>query len=140
MIGNSTSAHIKTCVPALKLVGGAADFQVASEAKPTVTPACFVILLEDYPGPSNTTSLIQRVEVSVGIVLVVRNVTDNKGAAALQDLEVLRSAVKQVLLGWEPDQGYDPYERGPGRLMAFRDGHMWWMDIYKTAYFDRSVL
>lgn len=139
MIDN-TATRVRTEVPALKLVGGAADFQTASENKPTVTPACFVIPLEDYPGPSNTTSLTQRVEASVGIVLVVRNVTDNKGDAARQDLEVLRGTVKGKLLGWEPAEGCDPYERGPGRLMAFKDGHMWWLDIYKTAYFDRSVL
>jgi hypothetical protein len=30
---------------------------------------------------------------------------------------------------WVPDLG---------RLLAFRDGHMWWQDVFRTAYFDRS--
>ncbi len=132
--------RLDTEVAALKLVGGAADFQNAAESNPKVTPAAFVIPLEDMPTASETTALVQRVFVTIGVVLVVRNVTDAKGVAAKQDLEALRVAVKEKLLGWEPAEGCDPLERGPGRLLAFRDGHMWWQDIYKTAYFDRSVL
>lgn len=137
---NNVVSRLDTDVPALKLVGRAADFQKAADSNPTVTPAAFVLSLEEIPGPVETTAMIQRVEVLIGVVLVVRNVSDAKGAAASQDLEALRTAVNEKLMGWVPAEGFDPLERGPGRLLAFRDGHMWWQNIYKTAFFDRSVL
>ena len=125
----------------LKLVGAAAEFQVAAESKPAATPAVYVIPLDEAPQPNSMDNIvIQRVVSSVGIVLVVRNVSDAKGQAAGSDMTELRKAVKALLLGWQPLAGHDPLERGPGQLLAFRDGHMWWQDIYNTAYYDRSEL
>jgi len=128
-------------VAALKLVGGAVEFQNAAETNPTATPAAYVIPLEENPGPGAAVSIvIQRIAASVGVILVVRNVSDPKGAAAQGDMESLRAAVKAQLLGWQPTDAYDPLERGRSGLLAFRDGHMWWQDVYTTAYYDRSVL
>lgn len=128
-------------VPALKLVGGAADLQAAVENSPTVTPCAFVIPLEENPGANALGNFVaQRVAVAVGVVLVVRNLSDSKGAAATVDMEVLRKATKAVLLGFSPGSEYDPLERGQSALLVFKDGHMWWQDIYITAYYDRSVL
>lgn len=137
---DSTIERIKAGVPALKLVGGAADFQTAADTAPKAAPAAFVMPLEEIPGPCETTALVQHVQASIGVVTVVRNVSDDKGVAARQDLDLLRGSEKELLLGWVPADGCDPFERGPGRLMAFKNGYMWWMDIYKTAYYDRSVL
>ena len=133
--------YLQTAVPALKLVGAAAQFQAAVESNPKATPAAFVISLGDDPGPSvMADQVIQRVATPLGIVLVVRNLSDTKGVAAGQDMEALRAAVKAALLGWQPAAEYDPLQRGRGTLLAFKDGHMWWQDIYLTATYDRSVL
>ena len=125
----------------LKLVGGSVAFQAAAEANPTATPAAFVIPINENPAPGAAVSIvIQRVEVGVGVVLVVNNASDHQGAAAGVDMVTLTKAVRAVLLGWQPTGDLDPIERGPGALLAFRDGHMWWQDIYTSAYYDRSVL
>ena len=125
----------------LKLVDGAGAFQAAVESNPTATPAAYVVMLEENPAPSVSEALvIQEVSANIGVILVVRNVTDARGAAAQTDMETLRQAVKALLLGWAPAAGVCPLERGPGRLLAFRDGHMWWQDIYKTVFYDRSAL
>jgi len=138
---DATIARLRAEVPALKLVGGAADFQTAVERNPTVTPAAFVFPLEESPGENQMGNVvIQRVVAGVGIAFVVKNVSDVTGDAARQDLIELRQAVKERLLGWSPAAGHDPYERGNSGLLAFRDGHMWWQDVYRTAYFDRSIL
>ena len=134
-------ARIAATVPMLKLVGEAADFQSAVETNPTLTPACFVYLLEEKPEPCATGNLlIQRVHAGVGVVLVVKNLKDNKGVAARGDMETLRKLVKAALFGWQPTTGLDPLERGNGFLLAFRDGHMWWQDSFLTQYYDRSEL
>jgi hypothetical protein len=133
--------RLRDTVPALKLVGGAADFQNAAESKPKVTPAAFVIPLEEMPSPNSMGNVvIQRVAARIGVVWVVRNVSDTKGVQAKDDLDVLRKAGKDALLGWSPSGGFAPFERGPSALLAFRDGHMWWQDIYQTSFYDRSVL
>jgi hypothetical protein len=134
-------AQLQASVPLLKLVGGAAQFQNAAESLPKVTPAAFIIPLEENPSGSAMGDLvIQRVAVTLGVILAVRNVTDTKGVAARQGMEALRAAVKAVLLGWQPTADYDPLERGRSGLLAFKDMHMWWQDIYTTSYIDRSVL
>lgn len=134
-------ARIKATVPAIKLVGEAADFQTAAEKNPNVTPACFVIALEESPAPNAYGNLMQQqVRAAVGIVIVVRNVGDISGGAARLTMESLRKQLKDQLFGWTPAAGLDPLERGNSNLLAFRDGHMWWQDVYLTEYYDRSVL
>lgn len=124
----------------LKLVAGAAAFQAAAESHPTALPAAFVFTLEEAAGESPVApDVIQRVTASIGVVLVVRNVGDSRGSASGQDMETLRAAVKAQLLGWAPATGHDPLTRSRSHLLAFRDGHMYWQDIYTTSHFDRSV-
>lgn len=133
-------ARLEANVPLLKHVGGAAQFQNAAESLPKGTPAAFVIPLEENPGNSAMGDLvIQRVSVTLGVILVVRNVSDPKGVAARQDMEALRAAVKTALLGWQTTPDYDPLARGRSGLLAFKDMHMWWQDIYLTSYIDRSA-
>lgn len=126
----------------LRLVGGAAEFQAAADGNPPAFPAAYVVLLNEAPGEGSVSGLvIQRVGVTVGLCLAVRNVADAKGGAASQDMQALRAAIKASLLGWAPQEGCDPLERGPGQLLAFRPGGvMWWQDIYTSSYFDRSEL
>lgn len=127
-------ARLRDQVGTLSLISGAADFQKAAEANPTATPAAYVLLLTERGGPPATFSRTeQRVDAEIGIVLVTRNLADTKGAAAGTDMATLRAAVRTALLGWE-DAGRDPMEYGAGGLLAFRDGHMWWQDSYRTRY------
>lgn len=127
-------------MPALKLVGEAPDFQTAVENRPPVTPAVYVMVLGEKPGPVATDVMIQKVQVAVGVVFVVRNLADNKGVAARTDLEALRRVVRDELYGWCAALDLAPFERGEGHLLAFKDGHMWWQDIFITSYHDRSKL
>lgn len=134
-------ARIKNTVPDIKFVGGAAEFQTAADNAPKVTPAVFVIQLEETPSPSADANIvIQRVHAVVGIILVVRNVSDNTGAAALASTEALRKAIKDQVFGWQAKPELDPFERAGSHLLAFRDGHAWWQDAYSTIYYDRSKL
>lgn len=123
----------------VKLIGGAAAFQQAAEKNPAATPACFAFLADENPLPGKFSGTdIQRVDVVMPVVLVVRNVADATGEAAASDLQPLRDAVKTLLLGWVPLENWQPFQRGRGHLMAFRDGHMWWQDIYTSTYFERK--
>ena len=125
----------------LALVSGAASFQKAVESNPAAVPAVYVFTLDESAGTNPVAPDVhQRVGINIGVVLVVRNVADTKGAVATQDMDALRNAVKAVLMGWVPAAGYDALERGRSHLLAFRDGYMWWQDGYTTAFYDRSQL
>lgn len=131
--------RIRQGVPDLKLVGGSVQFTAAAERQPTAVPACFVLTHSELPGPPAAANLlIQRVRIDIGIVLVVRNVSDTTGQAAALDTEQLRQKVKDQLYGWMPAGAQEPLSRGPGQLLAFREGHVWWQDIYSTSYIDKA--
>lgn len=134
-------ARILATVPAIKFVGTAPDFQHAAESNPKITPACFVIPMGKVPRPSAMADVVvQRVTSTVGIVLVVRNLSDAKGVAAGGDMEALSRLVKNQVYGWQAQPELDPFELGNSHLLTFRDGHMWWQDQYLTSYLDRSML
>lgn len=119
----------------LKLVAGAAQFQAATDANPVATPAAFVIRVRDAGSGSPTYGRVrQMVAASVAIVLAVQNVADPKGEAAGDDIEELRAAVRNTLLGWAPVGEYKPLEFESGALVAFRGGHLWWQDIYRYQF------
>lgn len=135
-------ARIREKVPEIKFVGEVADFQSAAESNPIAVPALYVIELEESASPSKFSDVVvsQSVRATVGLVLVVRNLSDSKGAAARSDLRVLRQLVKAQVFGWQAGPEYDPFERGSSHLLAFRDGHVWWQDQYLTSFYDRSEL
>jgi hypothetical protein len=75
----------------------------------------------------------QRVPATVGVAICVRNVADAKGSGASLDLDTVRLAVRQSLLGWSPP-GCDPVQFDSGALLGFKSGYLWWQDIYRTTY------
>lgn len=135
-----TIDRLKAQVPMLKFVSGAASFQQASQSNPPAVPAAYVILFGEQAGPNRLADMqvMQQVKATVGICLVTRSVVDARGAEASNDMDELRKEVKSALFGWAPAEGKDPYERGAGGLLLFRDTHMWWKDDFVTAYIDRS--
>lgn len=134
-----TIAHLKatTGETGLKLIEGAAEFQkiVEQQKNPRATPAAYVIPVRETAQPSATYGRVrQQRKGGVTIVLVVKNVADARGEAAHGDMVDLRNLVDAQLLGWSPSEQHDPYQFGGGGLAAFKDGHMWWQDIYDTAF------
>lgn len=134
-----TAIHLRDTVGLLKLVGGSIEFEAAAASAPAVMPAAFLIPLGDDPRPSQGANFIrQQVRVSFGVVLAVKNVADAKGEAAQVDLDAtLRPAVQAALLGWSPTDA-EPLERGAGRLLGFKNGVLYWQDVYHTNTYARA--
>ena len=68
----------------------------------------------------------------VGVVFVIDNKRDGTGAAAFNDLEPLREAVRKQLLGWAPEGADAPFTAGAGQLIDMDGGRVWWGDDYLT--------
>ena len=135
---SSVIARLKT-VSALKLVSDAADFETAAGTKPMAVPAAYVLPLQEHPGANELgCAVAQMVTAAFGIALAITNVADAKGGRALLDLGALRKQVRLALLGWVPDEAQFPMEFGGGALLGFKNGVLWWQDIYVTQYLIKS--
>ncbi len=133
-------AHLKTNCPALRQIGGAAEFSALPDAGPQAVPAAFVVPLDEHAGRNQLdTGISQRVDVRFGVILAVRNLRDGLGAAANDDLEALRRAIKDALLGWRPAGADDVCTFGGGRVLQLANQVLWWQDDFLTAYYERKV-
>lgn len=136
-----TLAHLRAnqAVTGLALIDGTVALEAAMDAAPLAAPAAYLAPDAERLGPSPFSGDdIQRVDISIAAVFAVRNVADPRGEAALTDLQARRDAVKVLLLGWVPSNGYAPLSRGNGRLLAFRNQHIWWADIYTSTFYERK--
>ena len=92
----------------------------------------------DEPWRIGPQGAVQRVEATLGVLIVIPVKNDPGGAAAKKAarLEPLRDALRQVLLGWVPPIAGDPdpLMLMQGRIVGLRDGRLWWQEDYVTAY------
>lgn len=132
--------QLRVAVPALRLVGGAAAFERAADSL-TTFPAAFVLPAKEAADDSPFLSqAVEQLVSSVFVVLVaVRNLGDDEGAAAVESLEPVRTAVRLALLGWQPAEDAHGCEYVAGELLAFENGALWWQDTYRSAYLIRSA-
>lgn len=135
----SIAERIRDQCSLFKLVGGAAAFDRAREGLTTL-PAAFVLPAEEsaQPSPFMDGFVQQHVDVAFSVALAVRNLADATGAAALDELQPARDPLFDALLAWTP-AGCDQHcEFKSGRLLAFTNGVLWWVDVFATAIVIRS--
>lgn len=126
--------RIKAQCPGFKVVGGAAEFDIALQAAPAA-PACYVIPQREDAEPSPATAFIlQTVTVEFGIVYAVRNAKSSAGQEGIADLETLRASVRTALMGWQPITATKPITFAGATLLDFQPGLMWWQDGFTTAH------
>lgn len=128
------------CLPPLRLVDGAAEWAALQAAPPAARqPAAYVMPLGGVPGANGlVTGSRQRMAETVAVAIVTSNLRDAQGAAAVQDLEPIYRAVRDALVGFEPEPGYEPMLLGPARLLDVSDGVVVWQETFTTAYQHRS--
>lgn len=124
-------------VPRLRLVGGAADLATAAKTAPKAAPAAFVVATENAQAPAGATSgqLIQRVEVSIHVVLIVRNVAGQDiGAKARAEMDALITDVRAALIGWSPAGEIEPLSLRAARDEDYALGQLAVQEVYRTHY------
>lgn len=127
------------CGSSFALIEGAVALAAVSDAPPA-TPAAYVVPMREASGENErmTGGLLQRTELDIAVVIIVENVSDDRGAAAGQDLEPLKAAVRAALLGWMPASAEDVITHVSGELTASREGVVWWEEIFATAAYLES--
>lgn len=114
-------------------VGGSAQFKVLPEAANLVTPAAYVLPLDEQPADQQSKNGYQQtVREGFAVVLALSNRADERGQASASDLDTLRKALFKALLGFQPADDYD--------VIAFEGGQLLHLDRARLYYqFEFSV-
>lgn len=129
--------RLKETASRLRIVDGAADLDTARRTSPKTTPAAFLVTTESAQAPAGATSgqLIQRVEVSIHVVLFVRNVAGQDiGASARGEMDTLITDVRAALIGWSPSSDIEPISLRAARDEAYELGQLVVQEVYRTHY------
>lgn len=128
-----------SAAPLFRAIGGSVELDAAVQSAP-VTPSAWVMPLAERPAdPHLASAADQIVMLHFSVVICLANRRDATGSAAGQDLQALRLAVRDALLGWAPDQDTgDPCVYTGGRLLRFEDGRLWWADEFRVMTLIKS--
>ncbi|MDG3612309.1 hypothetical protein V1O62_32400, partial [Pseudomonas aeruginosa] len=98
--------RLTATVPALRLIGTAADFGAVKALRDYPTPAAYVLLAEESGEPRPTGNsggpARQRVGALFGVVLAVRSYRYDQLADAADDLQSILDQVRGAMVGWVP--------------------------------------
>ena len=129
--------RIRARVSGLVDVGGAAALNRAMDSNVAV-PAMYVLPLAERATPAGTLGQVRmKVALGFGVVLVLNNRRDNKGAAAMGDLLPFRKALRTALVGWvpEPENGEAVLFTDGRMLQMDAEGRLWWTDEFVVSYY-----
>lgn len=126
-----------------KEIAGAADLAAAQEAKSPAAPAAYVLLGTDQPSDPQGSSqrLVQTVTGRWGVIIAIRDYrASQRGAGESAELIDRITQVRQALLGWPHPNSNGTTTRlgGPGRVLQYAQGIVWWQDIYAGQYHIRT--
>lgn len=138
MLGTLVEERIAD-VAGLKLVEGAAGFAALRQGDkltlPRVTPAAYVVVLQEQPGPDlrdTGLSVAQDVMYHVAIITVVKFAGDTTGDKTNALSDQIRSGIKNKIFGWTPAGFDEAFARGPSVLFDFDAGAHWHQDEFFT--------
>lgn len=119
-------------------VAGAANLEAISDGRLTA-PGCYIYRTNAQAVPSAYDDQVsQLVTDRFGVVVVVRNVRDSRQGDSSDDAEQYCEALREILLGWQPDPYSAPIEYAGGTLVSLLNGFLIWQESYQTAVKWRS--
>lgn len=132
--------RLRAQVPALKLVAGGAEF-AALNAVPNLSPIAYVMPWVMSGGANNLAAggFRQRIEETAAVFILHRNLRDDRGEAAADDLDVVVRAVRDALIGWVPMTGWEQIETRSGRVFDMSDGVVAWQELFVSASLLRKI-
>ena len=134
-----TVTRLESQVPALRLVGTAADLRTALDSKPRAAPAAFVLKEERSAAPvgASNGALVQMCSVTVQVVLMLQNVRQSAtGEAARTQMDALIASVRAALLKWSPDNSrfFHGLSHLASRDESYGGGWLVAQEIFQTRY------
>lgn len=129
--------RLRSQVSTLRLVGNAADLHTAINAQPNAVPAAFVLRQErgDEPHGYSGGDLVQRVRVSIQVVLWVRNyAASSTGSGARKEMDALQQSVRKALVNWAPSNAFEDLSFEADRDESASGGSLIAQTIFRSTY------
>lgn len=121
---------------ALRQVEGAGEYALLAAPPPLARqPAAYVIPLADVGGANSLAAgpVRQRLVRGFGVIVLLGNLRDARGASAAAALANVQAAVRAALVGFQPTPDHDPIEFRRGQLIDVSEGALAWQDEFETA-------
>lgn len=125
----------------LTTVGTAAEFAALQDnlPQPHELPAAYVVPTSDVGGKrEDVTTFTQLIDVTVGVILIVPAQGDRRGAAALEDIETVKNAVRDALVGWRPATAFTDVVFVRGALGGFPKRVIIWISEFRAQVHVRK--
>ncbi len=131
--------RLKSQLTGFKAIGSAADLEAIGHGVIPI-PSCYLVPMSESAEDNDLLGgYEQRLSVGFSVILATSNRRDAVGAAALADLEALRSMIRVALVGWPPEPALgEPVRYLSGSLLRFDDGLLWWADEFRVTSYLRS--
>lgn len=116
----------------------AGDVAALADVKdaPLACPAVYVFESGDQSSENQRVEkVLQLTVVTIGVVIVTKNVSTINNAAARAEITQLRKYCKRKLIGFMPAGAEDPMEHRAGELQQAMGGTVWFEDAYATSYY-----
>ena len=108
-------------------VAGAAEYEGLRNSSNLQVPAAYVVPMDESAAANATqNSIRQLLTESFMVVVVISNQADPRGQTAYNQLHALRAELWRAILGWAPEEGYEPIE--------FSGGGILYMDRFRLDY------
>ncbi|MBO0662151.1 hypothetical protein LQ948_04780 [Jiella sp. MQZ9-1] len=104
---------------------------------PGTSPAAYVVPLREASAANDRmTDVLQRCESDIGVIIVLDESASSSSSStsASPDLDALKAAVRDALIGWQPASAEVAITHVSGELTQGRDGTVWWEEVFATAY------
>lgn len=134
--------RLRSAVPALRAVGGAADFEAVRERGATVTPAAWCLLGAGSPQKAllSSRTVTQSTGETFGVIVAQRDHRYEEAGASEDAIAVIRQ-VRRAVIGWtHPDApGAVMTMGGTYGVWAFKDSVLYWHETYLANYHTRTA-
>lgn len=130
--------RLRAQVPALQLVGGAADYAAVKEIHSFRTPSAYVIFAEEANTgkvPAAIGQCAQEAQAQFGVVLALRHYQEARGEQMQQQARELIGAVRAALIGHKPAHpGVRVLGWHSGRVLDYDAGVLLFADVYQLHH------
>lgn len=129
--------HLATKVPALQLVGGAADYAAVKELRDYRTPSAYVIFAEESNTgkvPNSVNVCAQESLVEFGVVLALRNYREQRGEQMQGDVRTLIGQVRAALIGHKPRKDIAAIGWVAGKVLDYSASVLLFADVYQVRH------
>ncbi|WP_145538008.1 hypothetical protein [Yersinia alsatica] len=109
-------------------VSGAAEYKPIPDTAKMKLPAAWVIPLDDNVGEQKSkTDYWQDLTDGFAVIVIMDNTPDQRGQASAFDVvHNVRAELLKALLGWQPEQCYNPIQYDGGNLLDMNRAHLYY--------------